>query len=293
MKISKSELENLKFSKVGDISFVDGTIKFHVNSNNENKGVYLWLSMNSERKFKVCYAGKAGSGPRIRMRQHQQGITRATQERIDAFTTLINDSNSINNKNKKCLEIWFRESRCAHVEFNDLNLEISNLESQVISYYSLEEEVLIKYFRPVLNRAMIINDVSYENILQELNRDTDRYSQIEMWFSANINQRQFDYLFKASNGALKKLIKRKKAAFKIIGSYSSIATGYANKPLLVFGKYSRGSKNTFKERYILIKINPLDKFVAIHRDFVIDPPNDDEFIDLNVDELNGKLKLGS
>lgn len=142
--IGKKFLQQHHFCKVGYIK-VESRIKitFEVSSDIASAGVYMWLT-NRGNKYDVQYVGKAGKGPKARMRQHKQGINSGSQKRrksiIKAFC-----------KKDERLEIWFRTSKMG---------KVAGLYKLPISFYSIEEEALIKRFEPPLNRGHKKLDVS-------------------------------------------------------------------------------------------------------------------------------------
>lgn len=138
--ISANRLREWKFSIAGVLNKDQGNQFFFTlvqdHKRTKESGVYLWLKRTSKINYEVMYAGKAGSGIEIRMKQHLGGLKKASNDRISRLKEACGESG---------LEIWFRKS--------DEILVPPFLNNQYISNYSTEEEALITRFNPTLNRA--------------------------------------------------------------------------------------------------------------------------------------------
>ena len=238
MKINSQFLKQHSFSQVGQLSRGKSTAKlaFDVKSQTTKPGVYMWLTPKNN-SYEVQYVGKAGSGPKRRMQQHEQGINKPTaKERRDRIYDCFD-------KKSQSLEIWFRESKCAPVgDFSD----------KPISHYSTEEEALIAKFNPPLNRAKSPNNNSIDGIEGEV-LDSGA-AQKDLWVNVRqtINRKALNQILKLLEGNARK--KWKNLDFKIIGQYTfKDSPALANKCLLVFGKLNR-NKFSDNHKYFLITL---------------------------------------
>lgn len=235
MKINSKFLEQHAFTRVGLLTFkTPDELSFRIDSPTTKPGVYLWLTPKKSG-YEVQYVGKAGSGPKIRMRQHEQGINKPdAKERRERIAEYL-DANS------KSLEIWFRESKC---------LPVGDFSNKPISHYSTEEEAFIAELNPPLNRAKPQNNNSIEKIEGEvLDFGGD---QRDLWTNVHqtINRKSLNQILKLLEGVAKK--KWKNLDFRIIGQYTlKDSPALGNKCLLVFGKLA---KKNFNEKYFLITL---------------------------------------
>lgn len=238
MKIDSTFLKNHSFALAGNITSDEdgGKLVFSVSSKSTKPGVYFWLS-RSGSNFEVQYVGKAGSGPKIRMQQHQQGANKPeSNERRQRIIECFD-------KKSKSLEIWFRESICETV---------GSLSRKAVSYYSTEEEALIAEFNPPLNRAKSSSNNTVENIESGLIEAGG--NQKDMWISVHetIDRNGVDALLKLLKNQMKK--DWKNLDLKIIGGYTlKDNSALTNKCLMVFGKLL---KNNFAphHKYFLLAL---------------------------------------
>jgi hypothetical protein len=238
MKIDNSFLDEHSFTLAGKIQTdtAGDKLVFTVTTQTTKSGVYFWLS-KSGSNFEVHYVGKAGSGPKMRMQQHQQGANKP--ESIERRQRIIESFD----KKSKSLEIWFRESVCEPV---------GTLSPRAVSYYSTEEEALITEFNPPLNRAKSSSNNTVDSIesgLLDAGGD-----QKEMWINVHetLDRKAIDKILKLLKDQVKK--EWKNIDLKVIGSYTlKESPNLANKCLLVFGKLL---KNNFSShhKYFLITL---------------------------------------
>jgi hypothetical protein len=238
MKIDNEFLNVHSFTLAGKIQTdtAGNKLVFSVTTPTTKSGVYFWLS-KSGSSFEVRYVGKAGSGPKMRMQQHQQGANKP--ESIERRQRIIESFD----KRSKSLEIWFRESLCEPV---------GTLSRRPVSYYSTEEEALIAEFNPPLNRAKSSSNNTIDSIesgLLDAGGD-----QKDMWINVHetLDRKATDKILKLLKDQIKK--EWKNLDLKVIGSYTlKESPRLANKCLLVFGKLL---KNNFAshQKYFLITL---------------------------------------
>jgi hypothetical protein len=257
MKINSQFLKQHSFELVGKLGFGKSFDKlaFDVKSESTKPGVYLWLTPKNSG-YEVQYAGKAGSGPKRRMQQHEQGINKPdARERRDRICECFD-------KKSQSLEIWFRVSKCAPVgSFSDKS----------VSFYSTEEEALIAEFNPPLNRAKSPNNNSIEGIEVEL-LDSGG-AQKDLWINVHqaINRKALNQVLKLLEGNTKK--EWKNLDFKIIGQYTlKDSPALANKCLLVFGKLIRNNFSA-NQKYFLITLEGETKVGILNALLPIDSRN--------------------
>lgn len=238
MKINSLFLNQHSFALVGKLGFGKSLDKlaFDVKSQTTKPGVYFWLTPKNSG-YEVQYVGKAGSGPKRRMQQHEQGINKP-----DAKERRVRISDCFDKKSQS-LEIWFRESKCAPV---------GDFSNKSVSYYSTEEEALIAEFNPPLNRAKSPNNNSIEGIEGEV-LDSGGAQQ-DLWANVHqtINRKALNQVLKLLESSAKK--EWKNLDFKIIGQYTlKDSPAIANKCLLVFGKLIRNNFSA-NHKYFLITL---------------------------------------
>ena len=238
MKIDNEFLNVHSFTLAGKIQTdtAGNKLVFSVTTPTTKSGVYFWLS-KSGSNYEVRYVGKAGSGPKMRMQQHQQGANKPeSSERRQRIIECFD-------KKSQCLEIWFRES---------VYEPVGTLSSRAVSYYSTEEEALITKFNPPLNRAKSSSNNTIDSIesgLLDAGGD-----QKDMWINVHetLDRKAIDKILKLLKDQIKK--EWKNLDLKVIGSYTlKESPNLANKCLLVFGKLL---KNNFAphHKYFLITL---------------------------------------
>jgi len=238
MKINSQFLKQHSFVLAGKLGFGKSLDKlaFDVKSQTTKPGVYLWLTPKNNG-YEVQYVGKAGSGPKRRMHQHEQGINKPdAKERRDRVSDCFN-------KKSQSLEIWFRESKYAPV---------GDFSNKPVSYYSTEEEALIAEFNPPLNRAKSPNNNNIEGIEGEVFDSGG--AQQDLWVNVHqtINRKALNQVLKLFEGSAKK--EWKNLDFKIIGQYTfKDSPALAKKCLLVFGKLIRNNFSA-NHKYFLIAL---------------------------------------
>ena len=238
MKINSNFLNRHSFALVGKLGFGKSFDKlvFDVKSQTTRPGVYLWLTPKNSG-YEVQYVGKAGSGPKRRMQQHEQGINKPdAKERRDRISECFG-------KKSQSLEIWFRESKC---------IPVGDFSDKAVSHYSTEEEALIAEFNPPLNRAKSPNNNSIEGIGGEV-LDSGG-TQKDLWANEHqtINRKALNQILKLLEGNAKK--EWKNLDFKIIGQYTfKDSPALANKCLLVFGKLIKNNFSAY-HKYFLITL---------------------------------------
>jgi hypothetical protein len=236
MKIDNEFLDAHSFTLAGKIQTDTAGDKliFTVTTPTTKSGVYFWLS-KSGSNFEVRYVGKAGSGPKMRMQQHQQGTNKP--ESIERRQRIIESFD----KKSKSLEIWFRESVCEPV---------GTLSHKAVSYYSTEEEALITEFNPPLNRAKSSSNNTVDSIesgLLDAGGD-----QKDMWINVHetLDRKTMNKILKLLKDQAKK--EWKNLDLKVIGSYAlKESPSLANKCLLVFGKLLKNNFASHQKYFLL------------------------------------------
>jgi len=268
MLISQNELKKFEFHLTHECKNDDNNkVKFHRASEAHNTTfhsndpmVYLWVVPKDDDMFDVLYVGKAGFGINRRLRQHQSGFVSSGTGRknLQYIYSVLADTN-----NK--IYVYARRSK------------FSRLFSVTMNMYSLEEEVFIEKFNPLLNRAQRI-DKKF-SIAKEKNKSLEQYA-VESELNAdpvtNFEQDfilgNWDFSYTARVGYLKefyseidrasqeKFIKIINLAFKMFNSgeietkivlkYSNQPKGYSGIPTLLFSEIGKKGK-ALKNKWIL------------------------------------------
>ena len=159
--VNEEFLNGFNFIKAGEIKVNGGYVLKYISElkRNNQPGVYLWCKREEDgANLEVKYVGKAGNGVTARMGQHIGGLSRPSARERAEF---IREQFGAKNKMEDCLEVWFRitpkvsildifQSNKYSKFSHDSKIFNPNVE---VSQYSLEEEALITYFEPILNRA--------------------------------------------------------------------------------------------------------------------------------------------
>lgn len=137
MPIDLSVLQHLGFVRTHSLRIQGDRLVFDEDAQTEpHASVYLWLSPNSHAEnFEVLYVGKAGFGPKKRMREHQQGF--------------INSKTGQANRQL----ILERMSRGHPIYVYARRASVQNVLGEDISLYAAEEHALCERFAPLWNRA--------------------------------------------------------------------------------------------------------------------------------------------
>lgn len=279
MKINSEFLKQHSFTFAGHLRSdkSEDKLAFNMVSNSTIPGVYLWLTPKTGG-YEVQYVGKAGSGPKRRMLQHEQGINKSTaKERRDRISECFD-------KKTQSLEIWFRESKCESV---------GDFSPRAVSHYSTEEEALIAEFNPPLNRAKSPNNNSIEGIEGEVFDFGG--TQRDFWFNVHqtIDRKALNQILKLLESNAKK--EWKNLDFKIIGQYTlKDSPDLAYKCLLVFGKLLKNNFAANQKFFLItlegeIKVGILNALLPkAYRN--ISPTKETSFSCFTPKELNGLLK---
>ena len=146
----------------------DAKIFFHPLSTVKNRHcVYIWLA-NKENQILPLYIGKARNGVVQRMNEHKGGFREdkngsvSGRRKRKVLEELL--------KNKWSLEVYARDCKWA----DDINcnfwglfeLKVNNNDSfqfPPVSLYSIEEELLIRFFEQNYSNTLLLNGINDEN----------------------------------------------------------------------------------------------------------------------------------
>jgi hypothetical protein len=148
-----------------DFSPLFGKIKIHY--------VYIWLA-RKENQFIPLYIGKASKGIVERMNQHKGGFRHDKNGSVSGRRKRKIIEELI--ENNWSIEVYSKESRFTDNETFSKDLfefdysEYSSVELPRISLYSIEEELLIRFFELNFSNVVLMNGLKESDVTKILNQ---------------------------------------------------------------------------------------------------------------------------